>query len=63
MDSINTANDFLVGVRGDLIQPVLPIGPMTKEKAIRLAGWLVALADFSKDHSDFKAVLAAIERT
>ena len=63
MDGIDTTNDFLVGVRGDIIQPILPVGPMTRETAIRLAGWLVSLADFSTDHSDFKAVLAAIERT
>jgi hypothetical protein len=44
-EPINTSNDFLVGAIGDRLQMTLVPGPMTKAEALRLAAWLVVLAD------------------
>jgi len=45
-NEIDTTNDFLIGTDGDLISFFFaPQVPMSKEKALRTAAWLVALAD------------------
>jgi hypothetical protein len=56
---MDTTNDFLVGSGGDAIVILLAASAtrMTKEKALRLAAYLVALAD---DDDQFPAVLAAV---
>lgn len=39
-------NEFMVSVAGDKIAILAPPrGPITKEQALRLAAWIVALAD------------------
>lgn len=44
--TIETLNDHLVGVQGDLITMMIPAtGPMTRDKALRLAAWLQLCAD------------------
>jgi len=58
---IETTNDFMVSVRGEQI--LIMAGPpriLTKAEALRLAAWLVALAD---DAETFPAVLAAVQNT
>lgn len=62
---IDTKNDFLVGVHGSgdvpLYSPSIPIKEMTKDEAVRLAAWLVAMADPSCEQ--FNAVLHAVMNT
>ena len=60
---VEPENKFLVGCNGKrvLIQN-MPIGPISKEDAMLLAAWLVAVADPSPDHDDFNAVLMQIEQ-
>lgn len=36
---------------------------ISRERALVLAAWIVALADSSDDHADFKRVLDAVEST
>lgn len=55
---METINDFLVVLVGDgvaMLNP--PRGEFTQEQAVRLAAWLVALADHK---NEFPAVLQAI---
>lgn len=54
-------NKHLVGVQGDLIRVGAITNPMSKADALNLAAWLVALADHSKDHADFKTLLEEVE--
>lgn len=57
---IETVNDFLVAGRGDGAFALLNVGltaRFTKEQAIRLAAWLVVMAD--RDN-EFPAVLEAV---
>jgi hypothetical protein len=44
---IETVNDFMVAVGGDdtLAMVLPPLRPFTKDEALRLAAWLVVLAD------------------
>jgi hypothetical protein len=60
---IDTTNDYLLRVSGGGIRPFMPIGQMSKEKALRLAAWIVALMDESDGHADFNKVLQAVEST
>ena len=56
---MDTANKFMVGVRGDEIIILKPItGPLTKEQALNLAAHLVALAD---DDGKFTELLSAVQ--
>lgn len=57
---MDTTNDFLVGVGADDIVVMLPVrGRISKEKALRLAAWIVALSD----PDEFKKVLEAVQNT
>lgn len=59
---INTTNDFLVGTGGDGVTVIFPIsGRIPKDKALRLAAWIVALAE--PDEGEFEKVLDAIRNT
>jgi hypothetical protein len=67
---IETANLCMVsfaGMGGEpgimMLYPPIPGRPFTKDQALNLAAWLVAIADHSPDHADFKAVLSAVEST
>ena len=61
MSDINTMNDHLVGVQGGRIVIVMPpLGPMDRDEALRLAAWIVALAD---DENTFGDVLEAVQNT
>ena len=60
---IDTTNSHLVGVVGDDIALMLIGRRYTKPEALRLAAWIVVLADGSPDHGDFVALVEAIERT
>ena len=57
----DTLNKFLVGTRGDSISIGLPMGTtrMTKDEALTLAAWLVALSTLDPD-KDFNPILDAI---
>lgn len=59
---IDTSNDHLVGTQGGRIVILMPpLAPMDKDEALRLAAWIVALADFEGDR--FPAVLEAVQNT
>jgi hypothetical protein len=59
---IETVNDFMVGTNGDTISVMRqPVG-MDKEQALRLAAWLVMLAD-SGETERFEAIFEAIKGT
>jgi len=61
MDELNTINDSLVSVAHDGSIVVLRYRvQMSKEEALRLAAYLVALAD---DHGQFPALLEAVKST
>lgn len=57
---VDTLNRYMVAVGGDgkvqIMNP--PRAPMTKEEALALAAWLVALAD---TNDDFRQYLAAVQ--
>ena len=60
--TIDTANHFLVSVGGQGISVMnAPRLPMSKDEALNLAAWLVAVADPLGD--DFQAVLDAVKST
>lgn len=65
MEEINTANDFWFGVIGFdnnfRINPMLPVQDMDRDKALRAAAWLVAMADPMQDK--FPQVLEAVLNT
>ena len=46
-EEIETVNDHMVGVRGDgrIVVTLPPLAPMGQAEALRLAAWLVAVAD------------------
>jgi hypothetical protein len=60
-EDIDTSNDFLVGSNGLRIVPTLPIRAMDKEQALRLAAWLVVLADPPQER--FPLILKAVMNT
>lgn len=61
-EPVNTVNEFLVGIRGgDIIIGLPPLRPITKDEALRLAAWLVAVADPTGD--DFDKVRRAVLST
>jgi len=62
-DEIETINDCLVGGNSAGMVTILmpPLGPMDKAKALRLAAWLVAIADPGGD--EFAAVHEAVLNT
>lgn len=57
---IDTTNDSLVGTRGDRIIVMTLQADLPKDKALRLAAWIVALAD---DKDQFAALLEAVRNT
>jgi hypothetical protein len=70
MDGLFTdsSNRFLVGATagGEMIAIMNPgplLAPIGKPAALILAAWLVALADSSPDHAEFRKLLAAVEST
>ena len=59
---IDTANDCLVAVNDQGVLLMMPPRfPMPKDKALRLAAWIVALADPVGD--DFQKVFDAVRNT
>jgi hypothetical protein len=59
---IDTTNDHLVGTMGGrVVILVPPTGPMDPDEALRLAAWLVALADPSGER--FGEIRKAVEST
>ena len=63
-EPIETLNKFLVGVRGDEIVIMNPPRTLiSKEDALLLAAYLVAMADTSEGHEQFERVLEAVEST
>lgn len=60
-ETIDTANKFIVGGRGDQVLITMPPrGPISKSDALVLAAWLVVLADTD---GKFQKVLAAVQNT
>jgi hypothetical protein len=57
---INTENDSMVAVRGEQIVLLRVRNVMSREEALRLAAWLVALAD---EDGTFSALLDAVMNT
>ena len=61
-EEIETMNDCMVCVSGHGVGIMLPpVGPMAKDRALRLAAWLVALAE--ENDGEFAAVLEAVRNT
>jgi hypothetical protein len=58
MIAMQGRNVQMVGVRGESIVLLAPRPIMTREEAINLAAWLVALLD---GEDDFNETLAAVE--
>lgn len=55
-------NEFAVGSQGhDVVILVPPRGPISKDRALALAAWIVALSGVER--SDFDALLDAVEST
>lgn len=61
MEEIDTSNKFLVGINRDLIIVMMIRQTMSKDEALNLAAWLVALAD--PEGNKFKALLEAVMNT
>lgn len=63
-DEIDTTNDHLVGagINGGVSILFPPAGPMEKHEALRLAAWIVALAD-NGPSEEFPAILKAVQNT
>jgi hypothetical protein len=63
----NISNVFLVAATVNstftLLNPPLPGRIITREEALVLAAWLVAIADDSESHVDFLDVLKQVEAT
>jgi hypothetical protein len=61
---VETLNKWLVGLQGDMIVVGLPMNAsrMSKEDALLLAAWLVALAS-NDPAQDFEPVLNAVLST
>lgn len=62
-EPIETINDCMVSIRGDDIIVIFPRSRMSHEVALRMAAWIVALADESPEHQQFRDVLNAVENT
>ena len=63
MPEIETANKFLVGVRGDNELTILKLGcKMKPDDALNLAAWLVALAEDNASYK-FEEILKAVQET
>lgn len=67
-DPIETKNEFFVGVRGEGEVLILkaPVGPLSNERALRLAAWLVAMATANRpgDPAEtFAPILRAVLET
>jgi len=60
---IDTVNDSLVAARGDKVLIMRLRPELSREEALRLAAWLVAIADMSEENADFKALLKAVQST
>lgn len=60
---MDTANRFLVCAQGDTLVLLRSPQRISKDEALNLAAWLVALADKSVDHESFKQLLDAVEST
>jgi len=57
--AIDTFNKFMVAMKDDKIVMIRPpLQPITKEEALLLAAWIVALAEDNED--EFQQVLDAI---
>jgi hypothetical protein len=57
----DTTNRFMVSMRGDgLLVPIRPVQILTKDDALNLAAWLVAMAD---DNDEFPVLLEAVRNT
>lgn len=61
---METLNKYLVGVQGDMIVLGLPMkaARMSKDDALLLAAWLVAMAS-DDDPVEFEPVLKAVRNT
>lgn len=57
---IETANDHLIGSTGftHIVVLLPPVGPMPYEEALRMAAWIVAIAD--PDDERFPKILKAV---
>lgn len=63
IDTADTSNRFFVGATGDhisILMPPPPQGVITRQEALNLAAWLVAIADIDDEFDD---LLQAIRNT
>jgi hypothetical protein len=57
---VETLNDSMVAVKGERIVILRPRVELSKQEALRLAAWVVALAD---DDDKFPVLLEAVRNT
>jgi hypothetical protein len=57
---VDTTNICAVAINGDKIIILRPLSVLTKEQALQLAAYLVAMAD---DNNEFPALLEAVRST
>ena len=57
---IDTTNRFFVGVQGDAVVLLRPVQRLSKDDALNLAAYLVALTDMN---NEFPAILEAVRNT
>lgn len=63
-NTICADNDYFIGSGGDDIVSMMPLPRrIPKDKALRLAAWIVAITDLSEGHRDFLSLLKAVENT
>ena len=65
MEEIDTSNNYLVAVTGGgicLLAPPRPMAILSGDEALRLAAWLVCLAE-TQTETKFADVLEAIQST
>jgi len=66
LSDVDTTNDCMAGVSaGYLVFPLpgLLAGHLRRDKALRLAAWIVSMIDDSEGHADFLRVLRAVDQT
>lgn len=60
---VDISNSQLVAVIGDDIVIHVPRRRMSKAEAIVHAAWIIAMADESEGHTEFKRILDEVEAT
>ena len=60
---IDVGNHHVVGVQGEYVVIFVPPRRLLKKDALAFAAWIVAMADQSLDHADFREILRRVENS